>query len=534
MDRDAEKGGVSKYTAFCLGGYMDKTKKYLDHLIQILMEGYLFVIFTIFPLYVGPRKYEEITYDKYELFMKASLILAGGFVLLQILRMIVCRKEIKVQKPVLTVSDLCVILYAFAVLISFLFAHDREEALKGALGWYTGFLTQAVMIMIYFLYSRFYHWNKRVIVYLMSGSFLVILLAVLNRFRICLIEPENYISTFISTIGNINWLASFLVITVSFVTGLFIAGIFKHRYAFLTAMIYLFFGYAALVTNGSNSVYPALLVMLVFMTVFGLSDKDVMKRVLICVIMFFGTYECLGIYGMVYGSKAFKQLLMNISNLKESFITMHCGAMVILIAAAGILYLHKRPDSHLIRSEKVTERVLKCLCAAGLLVILTVLLIQVTGMIDIPDSFGHNRGLIWRLSRKVYHELPLYRKLIGVGPDSYGNYTMLDWDFMMQLMEYYPNMRVTTAHSEPFTMLINLGITGAAAYLAMIFSTVFTVLNGKTKGEKMYRIPVILALVSHHVNLLVSFQIVPVLPYLYLILGFSRRFFSGRNRLQSE
>jgi len=207
--------------------------------------------------------------------------------------------------------------------------------------------------------------------------------------------------------------------------------------------------------------------------------------------------------------------------------------MAMLAAAGALIYLHKQPDSRLIRSEKEIEYVLKALCAAGLLIILAVLLIQVTGMIDIPDTFGHNRGLIWRLSRQIYHELPLYRKLIGVGPDSYGNYTMLDWDFMMELMEYYPNMRVTTAHSEPFTTLINLGIPGAAAYLAMTFSTVFTVLNGKTKDEKMYRIPVILALVSHHVNLLVSFQIVPVLPYLYLILGFSRWFFSGRNRLQS-
>ena len=151
-----------------------------------------------------------------------------------------------------------------------------------------------------------------------------------------------------------------------------------------------------------------------------------------------------------------------------------------------------------------------------------------------PDTFGHNRGLIWRLSRKVYHELPLYRKLIGVGPDSYGNYTMLDWDFMMQLMEYYPNMRVTTAHSEPFTTLINLGIAGAAAYLAMIFSTVFSVLKGRTETEKAYRIPVILALVSYHVNMLVSFQIVPTLPYLFLILAFSRCSFSGRKGLQSE
>lgn len=529
-----KKAVYQTYTAFCLEGHMEKTRKYLDHLIQILLEGYLFVMFTLFPLYVGPRKYEEITYDKYDLFMKASMILAVGFVLLQIMRMILCRKEIKVQKPVLTASDLCVILYAAAVLISYLFAHDRSEALKGAIGWYTGFLTQAVMIMIYFLYSRFYHWNKRVIVYMMSGSFLVILLAVLNRFRICLIDPENYVSTFISTIGNINWLASYLMIMVSFVTGMFIAGIFKHRYTSIPAVIYLYFGYAALVTNGSNSVYPALLAMLVFMIVFGLSDKDVMMRVLVCVILFFGTYECLGIYGMIYGSTAYETLLRNISNLSESFIAMHCGAMAMLAAAGALIYLHKQPDSRLIRSEKEIEYVLKALCAAGLLIILAVLLIQVTGMIDIPDTFGHNRGLIWRLSRQIYHELPLYRKLIGVGPDSYGNYTMLDWDFMMELMEYYPNMRVTTAHSEPFTTLINLGIPGAAAYLAMTFSTVFTVLNGKTKDEKMYRIPVILALVSHHVNLLVSFQIVPVLPYLYLILGFSRWFFSGRNRLQSE
>ena len=87
----------------------------------------------------------------------------------------------------------------------------------------------------------------------------------------------------------------------------------------------------------------------------------------------------------------------------------------------------------------------------------------------------------------------------------------------MALMEMFPGSNTANAHSEPLTMLFNLGMFGTGAYLAALVYGMRSVL----KTDSPYVLPVLLGVVSCTVNQLVSFQLIVSTPYLYLILAFA-------------
>ena len=499
---------------------MNKTDKVLNFLLQYLLEGYIFVISVVIPLYMGRRKYAQIAYDKFQVFKKAAWCLVIAFAVIQIIRLILNRRSFRLRIPRLSLTDVFALVYGVTLVVSYICASNRQEALYGAVSWYSGFFTQAVLLIIYWIYSRYFRWHKRVLLYLYAGSAAVILLGILNRFYLCLIDPENYVSTFISTIGNINWLAAYLSVTVPIGIGAYISGILP-QICRIPVLLWILAAVTSVFTNGSNSLYPAFLVCLALMLLFGLENKDRMKKVLDCVLMIGISLSLLSLAQMIMEPTAFNKIIGDEFNIVYLFTRIHAGGVIILLSCLGLVLLGKKEIPS--RISKLSDRILTVLITAGLIVIIGFPLIQITGWISIPDSLGHNRGLLWRLSRYVFDELPLYRKLIGIGPDNYGNYTMNDWNFMKQLLEVYPGMRVTSAHSEPLTMLINLGICGVTGYLGMIFTSVYRLLAASGETQRTLRIPVILALAVYHVDMLFSFHLFIALPFVFLLLAFAEQ-----------
>ena len=160
-------------------------------------------------------------------------------------------------------------------------------------------------------------------------------------------------------------------------------------------------------------------------------------------------------------------------------------------------------------------RIISVLSYTGLILIVLLVILQSTGILTLEDTFGHNRGFLWRISAEFYRDLPMFRKWIGVGPDCFGWSTINDWDMLMKVQEYYPNMRITNAHSEPLTMLVNLGICGTASYLLMISVFVHQLLEKKGRLLAVILLP----LVCYHVNNLTSFRLIISEPYIFLLLA---------------
>ena len=485
-----------------------KLNSILNHAVQILLEVYLFILCTVFPLYVGEGKYRLIAYNKYGLF-RYSWIMIGVFLVLFLLRFILEKRvAFRLRK-----TDIPVVLYLISLMISYWFAVDREEAFNGASGWFVGFLPSLTMIVIFFIYSRYFHWHKRQLLYPFLGSFGVILLCVLNRFRIAQIDPENYITTFISTIGNINWIASYLAVLVPLFTGIYLSGIVQKRMYRALFLVWLLAGDLALLTNGSNSIWLFVPVLFVFMGLFGLTDREIMKRVWIWVLLF--GLACLFLHTTryIYGEEEFYKILGDEYNLAVK-LTSLVFCIPVIIVSAVFLYVLKK-NTHLDMSAQNGYRILSVLSYTGLALIVLLVILQSTGILTLEDTFGHNRGFLWRISAEFYRDLPMYRKWIGVGPDCFGWSTINDWDMLMKVQEYYPNMRITNAHSEPLTMLVNLGICGTASYLLMISVFVHQLLEKKGR----FLAVILLPLVCYHVNNLTSFRLIISEPYIFLLMS---------------
>ena len=156
--------------------------------------------------------------------------------------------------------------------MSYLFTRYREEALWGTASWRMGMWTQLGAVIVYFMISRMWQRNDWIVILTLPVSTIVFFLGYMNKFGLCLVDKEIINSSFISTVGNINWYCGYLV-TVLF-GGVYLLWWMGSEITWKRALLmgYVTIGFASLVTQGSSSGVVTLAVML--FVLFGMSVKD--------------------------------------------------------------------------------------------------------------------------------------------------------------------------------------------------------------------------------------------------------------------
>lgn len=173
-------------------------------LTTFISTVYLIVFFLIYPLFMKSG-YVNISYDKYTFFIYSSLV---AILLLLVTGLFLLFRELNR----ILITDFFVLIFILLSTISFLLSSYRQDGLNsvlGAEGWYMGYLTILVMCVLYFLISRLWLFEKIVVYAIFIGSFLVYLLGILDRYSLYIIPLEVRNSSFISTLGNINWFMGF-------------------------------------------------------------------------------------------------------------------------------------------------------------------------------------------------------------------------------------------------------------------------------------------------------------------------------------
>mgnify|MGYP000124601355 FL=1 len=80
--------------------------------------------------------------------------------------------------------DIAMLCYLAAIFVSWLFSVDRAAAWTGTDGWSMGLRTQVLLVLMYFLVSRYLIWWKGLLAVHMLASGGVFLLGILHRFSI--------------------------------------------------------------------------------------------------------------------------------------------------------------------------------------------------------------------------------------------------------------------------------------------------------------------------------------------------------------
>lgn len=494
-----------------------------------ILKIYFIMLMIIYPFYMQDG-YREIGAVKYFFFRKLSLLVMGIMAPVVII-IFLCSRKVQghKNKPVmehcrrLSVTDLFAYGYLLIVLISYIFTKFRGEALWGADGWYMGVVSQLIFIFIYFMFSRYFRWNNDMLYVVLGSSGLVFLLGILNRYSIYPIPISVTAPGFISTLGNINWFCGYWSVFAPL--GIMLYWNSRGDWQRFAAGVYVAICFISGMTQGSRSAYLALAG--IFVLLFCLSFQENQKM-----------YHFLEICGLFALSGQIARLMrympgftMNYEDelgsiFTDTELTLYIGAAILALYLL-FHYLTEHKGCMIVRYN-ILRRCVMVMIVAVLLIYIFLTTVNtcipggITGLADkqaflFNDKWGNSRGITWICGMLAYRDMTPIQKLVGVGPDCFAEYVYGIPELTGRIYMAFGDSRLTNAHNEWITMLVNLGALGAICYVGIFVSAFIRFL--KKTPEKTFLYLCAASVLAYMVHNVVSFQQVLNTPFVFLIMG---------------
>ena len=443
---------------------------------QKVVGIYLTLMFGAFPLFCTDGFF-NIRHDRYYFFLALSLAL------LLFWGITVLGGDRKNAIGKLGVTDWAMLGFLGVCILSTVFSVNPEKALWGTAGRNNGLLLMAVYVGVYFIVSR--NGRPGAVAFAALGivSAFVSLVAILNFFSLDplkMVEPLNDADkkVFFSTIGNKNLLSGYLCITLPVLTVLFVED--RRKWLRVLAFVCLCPGFAALMAADSDSGLLGLGAFTAIYVIRYIRYPGKLKRLLLVLsVMLLSARLLLPLVLLPQlHAKGISQTQMFFVRGSASF-----GLLLGLVIMTAVLFWldRKRPDLEL--PQAVHYGAAAFLVTAVLAI--SVLMIYFTANSEITltgfwqylrlnDTWGTNRGFMWRRTMDIFKDFNLWRKLFGSGPDTF--YYMFQ-PYFEELTQYWTSS-TNAAHNEYLNYMITVGVLGAAAYTTALVSGVIRCFRG--------------------------------------------------------
>lgn len=494
----------------------------------LFTTAYILIMFCIYPFYMQDG-YVNIGEAKIRFFILISLSALGILGLLFLAYVFLCRRKQRRQDGAyfidwekVSTTDLLVLLFATEVFLSYVFTDYREEALWGTEGWRIGCIPLLLLCGLYFLISRLWKENAAVFYGIIAASSVVFFLGICNRFSIYPIHFEIVQSDFISTLGNINWYCGYLSVAAPIGICFFLfGGAERSLWQKVLLGTYVILTFMAGFSQGSGSIFLWFGALFFALLWTSLENKIYLQR------LFF-------LWGMWGISAQLVRLLRHLLPEGYNYDTdtlcgylTDSGVSLWIVAAAGVcgVVVCRKNDFSVIFVPRIRKWLI---AAAGLAVAAWFLLTLVHtiwglsflgegGNFYFDANWGNGRGATLMAGWRIWKELPLLHKLFGAGPDCFSVYAYAMPELADFLRQQFGSARLTNAHCELFTLLINTGIFGVVFYVGIFASFIGRCLKaGKTRW--LYYVFAVCAF-CYLIHNMVSFAQVLNLPFVFLLMG---------------
>lgn len=423
-------------------------------LLMILLLG-------VYPL-IFHNYYYDITITKLRFFVIAVVT---GFVLCIMWGICGGTKE-KKQTMRLSRTDWAMLLFAGSQLASFLLAGDKAEAFLGAHSRYQGFFLIAVYVLLYYCLSRGYHRTGWYLILWFSVSTVMFLIAVLQQFGV---DPlgfyerltQDYSSRFISTIGNINVFSEYCCIVLGVAIVYFCEAAMKW-YARIAMGLMLFLGAMALVCGKSDSGAVGLAVFVCILLCYYLLRGRRAEWLFTALAILCAGIGTIGILQVHFEKRAFVLKGLTAYATERWWWYLLAGCVLAAVFLFCIARWTEAPFAAL-----VSRIIFIVFAIVGLAVAVRQFLLF-TGALTITDSWGTNRGFVWRRLCKMYADFPLWQKIVGAGQGSVGYYMKAYFADEMKLT----GQVFDSAHNVYLQYLFTSGVLGLLGYLSLLASSI--------------------------------------------------------------
>ena len=512
-------------------------------LSAVFINIYLFVMFTVFPLYVAmyfdgklpflhmDNGFVGIRHQKYYFFLVMTAIAAIAEVLLLLTQANSAEKSIPKNSffDNITFTDWAALALVLCCAVSTVLSPYKELALWGEanIGGYSqgrnnGLILILFYVLVYFLITRLYRYAEFVFIGLACSGGIVYLLTVLNGFYIDPLNmfanfqtQQNVFMEFFATIGNKNMLSGFICVTLPVI---FTMSVVTKRLLF--RVIYLVstgLGTMALIIGDSDSgLLGTAGFLAVFLVVF-IRKPDRLKFYFLALTVMLGSVKLLRLFSLIL-EDSYKKL----GNLPSAIL--FSKALYFAIAASAVITVilfivsSKKPGVTLPKAVPVAAGYLFGLAflgAVGVFVYFSFIdtttpLGDYEKLLRFSPKWGTHRGIMWIRAFDIFGGADFVHKLFGFGPDTF--YCVYEPYF--KELQQYGNSSTDAAHNEYINYLVTIGIAGLSAYLAFAGGAL---VRGFKSAKKNHAVLAFAAAVVAYVAQAVVNIAVPITTPLFII-----------------
>ncbi len=509
---------------------------FLGSIGNILLWVVISAYFVILPLYLK-NGYEMVATNKYLCFTQISRISAivlGTFTVLYFATWGMYKEELAAFKPLAKI-DISVLAFIVISFVSYLISSYKVEGEKedfwffegafyGTSGWYMGFMTYLILVALYFVTSRFLRYSDKILIPALACATLVFILGIINGYGAYPIEMKLQRSGLVSTIGNINWYAGFQSVLLPIFYGFYIKA--KEPVKRILFAVLILTADTALLVNGSDSIVFGFIIMSLFYLIYAIKSERKLTQFLEVTVLFLLAGTVVRILDEIFPEQ--KAGASDFANIFTEGVL----SIVLLIVFCGLVFFFRyRALNNKQYSEKtglLIRRVLIIVSLGGavLMIILIAVNTKTGGALPLiggssafifNDDWGSSRGATWSIGLKTFAGLPFVSKLFGAGPDCFYFALKDNAEAFTIATEYFDGSRLTNAHSEIITLLVNVGILGTLSFLAICYFSIREFLKGAEKNPFMLSFS--LSIVLYLANNMFSFEQILNTPFLFLVIA---------------
>lgn len=503
--------------------------KYLKHFFKeissILTLAYIFILFTVYPLYIKREAYLYTDASKYKFFLYTAL---GAIVLLLLSGLFEMIQSITDRKfgPV----NASIFIFAVITVVSYALSDYKSTALIGANGWYMGLVTILIMCVLSYLISVLYTHKEYVWYPILGGAFIVFILGILDRFSLYILPLENRHSSFISTLGNINWFMGYYCVLAPIGVFFLLKEFTKckdintrnmkanEKCKIWLLLLYVVTAFVAGFVQGAESVLLFFIALFVGMTVLWMMKVISFESLLSMVAIWGLSGQIVRILRTVF-AKSYNYETQGILSVIQT------GRGTLFIALISIVGIYHYKKAKAQDKDKVIKIITLGLMAASVVTYVVIGILNTKGLLQnelgysvfrFDEGFGSGRGKAYKIAFECLGLMSPKQIIFGVGPDCFSAFAYSVSPVAEQLYSYWPNDLLANTHCEILTMLINEGIIGVLSYLGIFICAFITFVKKCKKPETLC---ISLSIFCYLVHNLISFGQELNTPLLFALIG---------------
>ena len=427
--------------------------------------------------------------------------------------------RLKPRKPRFSASDIAWLAFFACLTLSAVLSPFGAAAVTGSEGRFMGLLIYIAAFAAYFWLSRFCVLSERTLLLLSGAAACVVLFALLqfegaDIFGLLKKVKFEDRKNFLSPLGNINVYSAYLSAAVP--PAMYMSCFAKRKKARPVFLGLSSAGFIGLFTANSDSGYLAFGTAFLILFVLCCAGHAALRRFAALADAFFVSALLFALLNrIVNGTRG-------LSYLTQLLTETPAAAVGAAICTGALLLLKKRTLSpKTLRSVRLAVILLSAAAvAAALGLVLWFSLSPAAGdpgyfskYLRFDDSWGTDRGYLWRRLIRCFASAGWKEKLFGFGEDTVAPVLMKSYaDEMLSELGYL----FDNAHNEVLQYLLTTGLCGAVSYLTLIFITVKT---GFSSGAPVEKRALALAAAAYFVQSLFNILQPISSPFIFLLTG---------------